>query len=339
MKIRKIVLAIMILLFGLLLVRHFAQAEELLATLRRARPGPISLALALQVLTLVNQPALYQSLYALVGLPARWRELAPLVWTAHFVDIVTPAAGLGGTALLIHAAQKRGMDMGRVTLANSLYFLFNFVCFVLLLGWSLVALFLWHDLKTYEIIAASIPMAGVVVALGALWLVSVRPESFSRLVVSLGNRVNALSRRVLKRQVLGEHAASDFAATFAQSSAALRTSGGRLWRPSLHAMLVDGLEIAVLGACFAAFPGAGREITLPLLIAGYSIGTLFLVVSITPQGLGVVEGVLTAIFVSFGVPLERAAVVVLAYRGLSFWLPLVAGFFASQRTLAQKEIL
>ncbi len=102
-------------------------------------------------------------------------------------------------------------------------------------------------------------------------------------------------------------------------------------------MLVDSLEIAVLGACFAAFPGAGHPVTLAMLITGYALGTLFLVVSITPQGLGVVEGVMTAVFVSLGVPLERAAIVVLAYRGLSFWLPLCVGFIALRWTPQLKK--
>ena len=139
---------------------------------------------------------------------------------------------------------------------------------------------------------------------------------------------------MVKREIVPEPTAIEFADNFANSVGTLRGAHGKLLRPWCHAMLVDGLEILVLGACFAAFSGAGRAVTPTMLIAGYALGTLFLVVSITPQGLGVVEGVMTAIFVSFGVPLERAAVVVLAYRGLSFWLPLCVGFVALRWTPA-----
>lgn len=65
-----------------------------------------------------------------------------------------------------------------------------------------------------------------------------------------------------------------------------------------------------------------------MLITGYSIGVLFMAVAITPQGVGVVEGVMTAAFVSLGVPVARATIAVLAYRGISFWLPLLTGFIA-----------
>ncbi len=55
---------------------------------------------------------------------------------------------------------------------------------------------------------------------------------------------------------------------------------------------------------------------------------MFSGVATTLQGLGVVERTLVAVFTNLGLPLGRAAVGVLAYRGLSFWLPLLAGFVA-----------
>ena len=125
----------------------------------------------------------------------------------------------------------------------------------------------------------------------------------------------------------------EFVTHFVAALRVMRTARRAMLRPIVHAMLVDGLEIAVLGACFAAFPrAAGAPISPEMLIVGYTIGTLFLIVSVTPQGLGVVEGIMTAVFVSLGVPLERAAVVVLIYRGFSLWLPLLAGFTVLHRT-------
>lgn len=306
--------------------------EELGRTLAQAQALPLLVAVVLQLLTLVNQPALYQSLYALFGIPLRWRDLAPLVWTGHFLNVATPSAGLGGTALLLADARRRGLDISRASLANSLYFLLNFAWFAVLLAFGLTTLWLRHDLNSAEIVAAGVLLGVVVVGFGALIAVALAPQWFERLLVWGAIGLNRASRKVAKRDVLSPESARSFVA---ESGVALRTLRGErrgLLRPLFHTLWVDGLEILVLGACFWAFPGVGT-ISPALLVAGYSIGTLFLVVSITPQGLGVVEGVMTAIFVSLGVPLERAAVVVLVYRGLSFWLPLVAGFVVSRRAL------
>jgi uncharacterized protein (TIRG00374 family) len=329
---RKLIFAIVILLFGLLLVHRVGDVESLARTLKSARPGSLAIALVLQSLTLCNQPALYQSLYALLGLAARWRDLAPLVWAGHFVNVVTPSAGLGGTALLLDDARRRGWDASRVALANTLYFLLNFAWFALLLAAGMAALWLRHDLKPYEIAASAILFAGVIIALGALILVALRPAALEKPLAAMARGVNVLMRRVLGRAVWPEAKARGFALEFSVAARTLRSARGRLLRPIFHTLWVDGLEIGVLAACFAAFPGAG-QVSPSLILAGYAVGTLFLVVSVTPQGLGVVEGVMTATFVSLGVPLERAAVVVLVYRGLSFWLPLGAGFLASRRAL------
>ena len=51
-----------------------------------------------------------------------------------------------------------------------------------------------------------------------------------------------------------------------------------------------------------------------------------LILSPVPQGIGVVEGVMALVFASLGVPAGSATVIALAFRGLTFWLPMAAGF-------------
>ena len=333
MKAQKVVLAILLAVFACWLFTHRANAAAFYATLRRGQIGPLAVAVALQGLTLWNQPALYYSLYRALGLRIRFGELLPVVWAGRFLDIVTPAAGLGGTALLLEDARRRQLDAGRVALANTLYFLLNFAVFAVLLLCSLALLFAWHDLKTYELAPAAILLFGLIVGIAALVLINYRPQIFERILGWLCERINAGARLILKRDLVSRAQIGEFVAHFVEALQITRTSKRAMARPIIHAIAVDALEIAVLGACFGAFPSThGAPVSLELLLVGYSIGTLFLVVSITPQGLGVVEGVMTAIFVGLGIPLERAAVVVLVYRGLSLWLPLLAGFLTLRWT-------
>jgi len=50
----------------------------------------------------------------------------------------------------------------------------------------------------------------------------------------------------------------------------------------------------------------------------------------TPQGVGAVEGAVPLVFASLGVPTSQATIVVLAYRGLATWLPVIIGFVVFQ---------
>jgi len=312
---------------------RWGQLETLGQTLRGGRWEWIALALALQTLAIFNQPALYQSLYEMLGLPIRWRELAPLVWTGHFVNVATPSAGLGGTALLLADGRRRGFSGSRVALANSLYFGFNFVWFALLLAFGIVALRARGQLLPFEIAAATTLFSVLLVVFFFLLAIAIFPRALEMVFVASAKILNAGAKPFLNREIWPLPSARFVADEAREALAALRSARGKLGRPVFHTFWVDALEIGVLGACIEAFPGAG-EIGWASLVAAYSIATLFLVVSVTPQGLGVVEGVLGALLVSFGAPLGRAALIVIAFRGLSFWLPLGFGFAASKSALS-----
>jgi uncharacterized membrane protein YbhN (UPF0104 family) len=45
----------------------------------------------------------------------------------------------------------------------------------------------------------------------------------------------------------------------------------------------------------------------------------------------VVEGVMTLVYTSLGVAAEPATLIVLSFRGLTFWLPMFAGFLLLRR--------
>ena len=71
------------------------------------------------------------------------------------------------------------------------------------------------------------------------------------------------------------------------------------------------------------------------LFAGFALAYLFMIVSPTPAGIGFVEGVVTLTLVSMTVPVGAAAVVILGYRAITFWLPLLVGMLAMQRISAK----
>jgi uncharacterized protein (TIRG00374 family) len=94
-----------------------------------------------------------------------------------------------------------------------------------------------------------------------------------------------------------------------------------LW-PFLFALNNKALLICVLAFSFLAF---GTPFSVGTLVGGFSIGYLFLIVSPTPAGLGIVEGMLTVALNTLRVKLDAAVLITMAYRALTFWFPLAAG--------------
>jgi len=86
--------------------------------------------------------------------------------------------------------------------------------------------------------------------------------------------------------------------------------------------LLDAAALWISLAAFGYSPGI-----IGLLVA-YGLANVMAVVPITPGGLGVIEAVLIPTLIAFGAPASVAAVGVVAYRLVNFWLPIPVGFVA-----------
>ena len=73
------------------------------------------------------------------------------------------------------------------------------------------------------------------------------------------------------------------------------------------------------------------------LICGYVVATLFAMISITPQGVGVVEAAVVVAFTSFGVSGAAGLSIALVYRGIVFWMPFLIGAILIQTTKTFKH--
>lgn len=99
--------------------------------------------------------------------------------------------------------------------------------------------------------------------------------------------------------------------------------GGRWRGPVLGDVLNVGFDILTLyllffAAHYTASPG--------LVLAGYGLPLLAGKLSVLPGGLGIVEGGMVALYEALGVPSGVAVVVILSYRLISFWIPVLLGF-------------
>ncbi len=94
----------------------------------------------------------------------------------------------------------------------------------------------------------------------------------------------------------------------------------------LHALIWAALNWLFDAASLWVFVVSFGHVVSPIdLLVAYGLANILAVIPITPGGLGVVEITLTATLTGFGVPARVAAVSVLAWRLVNFWLPIPAG--------------
>ena len=93
--------------------------------------------------------------------------------------------------------------------------------------------------------------------------------------------------------------------------------------------------MCILLSIFLAFQ---VPFTAGTIIGGFAISYLFLIVSPTPSGIGIVEGIMPLALSSLRVPWSEAVIITLAYRGITFWLPLGVGACGISNAGTGKEI-
>ena len=76
-----------------------------------------------------------------------------------------------------------------------------------------------------------------------------------------------------------------------------------------------------------------------LVVVGFAVGIVLSLVSFVPGGLGVMEGSMTAVFSSLGVPWENAFLAVVIFRVAYYVLPLLLSVFFFHGVMRQAVLV
>ena len=330
---RKLIIPFILLLGLVFIFINIAEVQEVAETLQRGELGVIILAFGVQLLWSLNVAASYHAVYHAVGLEEKMGKLFILVLAANFLNVIAPSGGVGGIAVFISEARRQGYSSARVTVSGALVVLFDYIAFLFVLFFGLVVLFRRNNLTMTEIIP-SIILLLVAVVLGTLIYLGIHSESaLARALAWMAHMVNRFLWIFIHREYLSEQRAYSFAHEASSGLLRLRQKPHDLLVPFALGLSSKALLILILCLVMVAFK---VPFSVGTLIGGFSIAYLFLIVSPTPAGIGVVEGAMTLGLTSLNISLGAATVVTLAYRGITFWAPLLIGF-AAIRWLDRKE--
>jgi hypothetical protein len=101
---------------------------------------------------------------------------------------------------------------------------------------------------------------------------------------------------------------------------------GRRWKAAT--LLSSGRLFLDYGCLLATIRATGARPNPSFVLVAYAVAKLLALIPITPGGLGIVEAGLSGLLILAGVPGGDAVVATLAYRIISYWLPIFVGPFA-----------
>jgi glycosyltransferase 2 family protein len=303
----------------------FSELQNILETLKNSNWVFLGFAILFECLWLYNCSTTIGSIYHLLELKENRKQLLLMQTAANFVNVVAPSVGIGGMAVFIDSAKRHNLPTGRVTVMGVLFALYDYASFLCVLTLGFVVLIRRNNLTAGEITATGILLL-IALAVGSLLLLGYKSsESLGKVLAWLARVINKIARPFIHREYLKEENAHAFARDAAEGITLIRGKKKELIWPFLFALNSKALLICVLAFTFLAL---GTPFSVGTLVGGFSIGYLFLIVSPTPSGVGMVESILPVAFNSLRVPWAAAVLITLVYRGVTFWFPLLMGAIA-----------
>jgi uncharacterized protein (TIRG00374 family) len=181
---------------------------------------------------------------------------------------------------------------------------------------GVVLLILTHRLSRAMAGAFFLVIAILVAVLGGMFLSARDRTRFTERSIRVGRFTSRLFRRPFNRAHARRRALRMFVAIHR-----LRLGG---WRgPVLGALLYVGFDLLTLSCLFVA---TGFPVRPATVLAGYGLPLVLGKLTVLPGGVGIVEGAMAALYEGMAVPAGVTVVAILAYRLISFWLPMLTGF-------------
>jgi uncharacterized membrane protein YbhN (UPF0104 family) len=308
---------------GVLLAgRHVHAFAEGVAHGLDVSPGWAALGVAFECASLAGYVALLSLVAGRATARIGARESAQITLAGAAATRLLPTAGVGGLGLTVWALRRAGLR-SRVAARTLLVFL------VVLYAAFLAAIVACGSLLASGVVGSHGPVELSACAAGAALL-------GIALALVLGARHGSAAHRGDARAAAGGASRSRLDAGSHVLGEAVHDARGLL--RSGDARLAGALaywtfDAAVLWTMMRAF---GSPPVLPVVALAYFIGQVANTVPVP----GSVTGGMTGVLIVFGVPAELALAAVLAYRGISVWLPApvaIAAVPALRRTIGRWE--
>jgi len=331
---KKLIIVVILFLGVIVVAASFSELGTIVDALKKAHLGFFILAVMIQFVWFMTVGRMYQSVYHLLGIHGRILTLSKIATAASFVNVVAPTAGVGGVALFASEARRRGHPAGKVTVAAALFLAMDQVAFLVVLAIGLVVLWRRNNLDASEISASLILFVTAVVYAFILYLGYRSEEKLSNMLARIVRAVNRVVQIFRRKNYLSETRAREFAHEVAEGFAGLTENTTSLARPVMWGILNKILIMLILACSFLSFE---VEFSAGTIIAGFSIAYLFFIVSPTPSGIGIVEGILPLALTTLNVNWSHAVLITLTYRTVTFWVPFGVGAWAFRSLHAESD--
>ena len=302
----------------------FADFRQLWAVLAGANLWLLALPVLCMCLSYLTMARSYQGIAIAAGCPVSLTEMLKITFVANSMNYLVATGGLSGFAVRLYFFTRLGMaSQTAVIVSLAQTFLTN----VTLLGFVLVGfayVFASHTLQGSALVATTILLVLAIVAAALAALLLLHPRLRRRTLFWLAQSAYWIMHRLLPHHAPARTHIWRYQFNLNRGIAFLLSRKEAMVGPLFYILIDWFLTILIL---YTSFLTVRYWIDFAAVIVGFAVGFVLSFASLIPGGLGVMEGSMSAVFSSMGVPFETAVVAVLLFRVAYYLLPLLISLF------------
>lgn len=286
-------------------------------------------------LKLINYDAytrLYQNLFKTLGNKISYWTMFKVTNELSFVNYILPSGGVSGVSYFSLRMRAEGVSAAKATLAQVMKFFLLFISFQPLLIVGVIFLAARDHINNLVLMVASSLITLLIVGtLMGLYVIESRSRinSFLTFMTRILNRAIGLFRRGRPEAINIKKAQAVFT-EFHEDYQIFKNNLGDLKKPLFFTTIANLTEIATLYVIYLAF---GELVNFGAVILAYAVANFAGLISVLPAGIGIYEGLMTAVLAATGIPARLSIPVTIMFRVLTMGFQLPFGYYFYQKAI------
>jgi uncharacterized protein (TIRG00374 family) len=322
----------------ILVVISWDQIVEAFRKLDSLNTGALVLMIPVQLIGYYAVARMYRDFFIAQGDHIRIRTMYKVALELNFVNHVFPSGGVSGFSYLSLRLRQYGISTSRSTLAQILRFALTFLSFLVLVLFGMFVLTFGQNTSPLIIlISSSIVFATIFGTIVGIFIIS-KSSRIKAFVSWLPKAVNALLKifNLTKREIIDIEKVESSLEDLHQNYVVLRSDMPLVKKLLGWAFLLNLTEILTVYLVYVAF---GELVNPGAVIIAYAVANFAGLIAVLPGGVGVYEGLMTAVLTSAGVNKALALSATVIYRVLQMIVFLPIGYYFYHKALSHNDAL
>lgn len=274
----------------------------------------------------------YINIFKTIGEKVRYWPMYRLNLELNFINHILPSGGVSGISYFNIRMRSQGVSGAKSALSQvmKLFLLYSSFQPLLILGLFLLAL-RGHASNLVIMVTSSLITLLVVGSLLVIYIIEdkSRINSSLTLITRILNRLINVVRRRHPETINLERAQKTFIELH-DNYMLLKSRWHELKRPFIYMTLAN---ITELGALYSVYVAFGQLVNVGAVILAYAVANFAGLISVLPAGIGIYEGLMTAVLAATGIPAELSIPVTIMYRVLNMVIQLTPGYILYQKAV------